>query len=79
MVAYQVVAENLRDWEIGDYTAFGVCAYCIEASVEEKIAHVSDVFLNTEEAQQFVEACNRLQLDTIHLPEAIEDALQNVC
>ena len=75
MVAYQVIAENLKDWEIGDYTAFGVCAYFIDASVKEKIAYISDVFLNTEEAQQFVEMCNRLQLDTIHLSEAVEDAL----
>ena len=37
--------------------------------------YIPDVFLSTETAQHFVEICNRLQLEIIHLREVIEDAI----
>lgn len=75
MVAYQVVKEAMRNHEIGAYTAFGICAYHVERTRKEKIAQYSDVFLNTEAAERFVAVCNKLQLDVVHLPEVIEDAI----
>lgn len=76
MVAYQVVKESVQNGETGLYTTFGVCAYCVERAHKEKIAYIPDVFLNTEAAEHFVDVCNKLQLDVVHLPEVIEDVLQ---
>ena len=78
MVAYQVVEEDLQNCEVGSYTAFGVCAYLMDAAKREKIIQISDVFLDNRAAQRFVDLCNRLQLDAVHLPEVVEDAISEV-
>ena len=52
-----------------------VCAYQIVEQQQEQVAYIPDVFLSTETAQHFVEICNRLQLEIIHLREVIEDAI----
>lgn len=75
MVAYQIVEEAVQSREVGRYTAFGVSAYRIEAAQKREITRISDVFLNNEAATRFVEKCNRLHLDIIHLPEVIEDVI----
>lgn len=78
LISYQVVEETMHSREVGTYTSFGVCAYREEKRHRREVARISDVFLNTETARQFVNTCNKLQLDIIHLPEVIEDILQ-VC
>lgn len=75
MVAYRAVQEEYHDHDLGVYTAFGVCAYQIIEQQQEQVAYIPDVFLSTETAQHFVEICNRLQLEIIHLREVIEDAI----
>ena len=39
------------------------------------VQSVGDVFLDPEEADNFVSMCNRLQLSKVHLMDVIEDAL----
>lgn len=75
MVSYQVVEENLQDCELGNYTAFGVCAYRVDITKKEKMIQISDIFLDTKAAERFVDICNRLQLDVIHLPEVVQDII----
>ena len=72
---YQVVEESHWDQENGRHIGYGVCAYRMRGRRKEELAHISDVFLSLEAAQDFVARCNRLELDLIHLPDAIEDAL----
>lgn len=74
---YQVVQESLWTREIGRYTSYGVCAWHMEGERRVVLAHISDVFLNEETALNFVDRCNRLKLDLIHLSDAIEDALND--
>lgn len=75
MVTYQLLQETLWHSEYGSYTAYAICAF--EEQDGQKIlrAHISDVFLDKQEAEAFVSLCNRLHLSLIHLPDAIEDAL----
>lgn len=71
MVTYQIVKELIYHSELGNYYSYGICAYLNK----KEIAHISDVFLEKDDAIKFVQKCNQLELDPIHLPEVIEDAL----
>ena len=75
MIVYQILQETLWNPETGTYTAYAVCAY--ERQNENSVlrSYTSDVFLNKEEAEAFVNLCNQLHLSLIHLSDAIEDAL----
>lgn len=75
MVTYQVVEEMLWGQDFGKYKSFGICAHQMNGEVDEPVAYISDVFLSKESADQFVNLCNRLQLDIVHLDEAISDAI----
>ena len=75
MITYQFVEETLTKPELGTYTAFAIRAYEEKDGKQMIHSHISDVFLNKKEAEHFVELCNRLQLDIVHLPDVIEDAL----
>ena len=75
MITYETLEETLSKPELGTYTAFAIRAYEEKDGKQITLSHISDVFLNKAEAEHFVELCNRLQLDIIHLPDVIEDAL----
>lgn len=75
MVTYHIVEEELSNQDVGRYATYGICAYCSDSSGTREIAHYSDIFLNREEVEQFVNRCNTLGLSVIHLPEVIDDIL----
>lgn len=75
MIMFQAVEENLYQTEIGAYTAFGISALQVNKDSKELIAHVSDVFLEKEKAEDFVRLCNESELDMIHFYDVIEDSL----
>ena len=75
MVTYRVIEEKFNDGELGEYIAFGICAYETNGDKQEKVACVSDVFLNREVAEKLVDMCNELELEIIHLMDVIEDAI----
>lgn len=75
VVTYQFVEESLWAKDIGNYKTFGIYAYKEEGETKEEIAHISDVFLSREKAEQFVDMCNQLKLDVIHLADVVEDII----
>lgn len=75
MVIYKVIKESISSIELGNYTAFGIVVYNETQDSTQEIAHISDVFLNKADAINFVNRCNRLGLELVHLPLVIEDAL----
>lgn len=75
MIQYRPVKESHYHEELGQYTAFGICAYRIGRSETEALVRVSDVFLSAHDAECFADRCNRLSLDPIHLLDVIADTL----
>jgi hypothetical protein len=69
---YEVIAENLWDADIGSYTAYGVLARDCQGN---NVLKVSDVFTDKSDAEAFVEKCNSLDLDIIHIYDVIEDTM----
>ena len=53
------------------YTAYNV----IIKNGDIIVTRFSDVFLNKEAASHFVEMCNRLSLDPLHVADVIDDAI----
>lgn len=74
MVNYCYVKEELHNSEIGNYTAYAISAYEYSNHKKTKI-YISDVFLDESDAKSFVKLCNEMELDPVHLPQVIEDAL----
>ncbi|MEE0858002.1 MAG: DUF6514 family protein [Acutalibacteraceae bacterium] len=71
MVTYQIIKELINHPELGNYYSYGICAFLDK----KEIAHISDVFLEKDTAIKFVQKCNQLKLDPIHLSEVIENEL----
>ena len=68
---YEMIQENLTDSDLGSYVAYGIAVM----RGEERVRMVSDVFLDRAKAAEFVELCNRLELDPVHLDDVIADAI----
>lgn len=77
MVRYYYVEEKLYNPNIGNYTAYAITAYKEESNIKIRIAYISDVFLNKADAKQFIHICNTMNVDPVHLPSLIEEALIN--
>ncbi len=73
MIKYKIIVEKVKSSELGEYTAYGVCVFIEETKTV--IESFSDVFLEKEEAENFVNMCNISRLDPIHLREVIEDMI----
>lgn len=73
MIKYKITEEQLYNPEIGKYISFGICAY--RDNTSEIICSISDVFLQKEKAIAFVNQCNEMGLEVIHLPSVIENLL----
>lgn len=73
MIKYKIVEEHLCNPEIGDYISYGVCV-CRDTTQEVE-CFVSDVFLEKEKAMTFVNQCNEMKLEAVHLPNVIENIL----
>jgi len=69
---YEVICENLFMEETGNYRTYG-----IKGNSEDPLTGVliSDVSVDRGKVQSLVDTFNQLQLDTIHLQEAVEDFL----
>lgn len=74
MVKYYYVKEELHNPEVGNYTAYAISAYEHHNHKKTNI-YISDVFLNESDAKKFVNLCNDMKLDPVHLPQVIEEAL----
>lgn len=77
MVTYQIVKEQLQGEDSKEYVSYGIRASRMENNVPEPVAFISDVFLSEERANHFVTLLNRLELDLIHFPEVVADAVAN--
>ena len=75
MIEYRSVQEQLRSPDLGDYCAYGICAYQVEQSSSKRILAIHDVFLNAADALSFVHRCNRLELSPVSLYDVIQDTL----
>lgn len=77
MVNYYYVEEKLHNSSIGNYTAYAITAYKEESNKKTRIAYISDVFLDEAFAKHFIHICNTMNVDPVHLPDLIEEALIN--
>lgn len=77
MYRYSIIKEKLHTPDLGDYVSYGICAYLISENKNIEIAHISDVFLEKDDAVNFINLCNQLKLDPVHLNDAIENALMS--
>lgn len=75
MVNYYYVEEKLHNSSIGNYIAYAITAYEEENNRKTRIAYISDVFLDESTAKQFIHICNTMNVDPVHLPALIEEAL----
>ena len=66
-VTYRVIESSVIDEEGTAHRVYGV-----EVIERTKIL---DVFTNYEEAQQFIDLCNQLELSPIHIRDVIDDYL----
>lgn len=73
MFTYKIMEETICEKEVGNYTTFGVCIYNDETT--ESIVTIHDVFLQKQKAEEFVNKCNALNLDPIHIFDVIEDTI----
>ena len=60
MIEYRSVPEQCFDPDLGNYSAYGVCACQVEQNRTTEILAIHDVFLNAAAALSFVRRCNRL-------------------
>ena len=77
MVRYYYVEEKLYYPSIGNYTAYAITAYKEDDNIKIRLAYISDVFLDEAVAKQFIHICNAMNVDPVHLPNLIEEALIN--
>lgn len=75
MYRYSIIKEKLYTPESGNYISYGICVYLISENKNTEIAHISDVFLEKEDAVNFINLFNQLELDPVHLDDAIENIL----
>lgn len=75
MIEYRIVRESFHCPYAGEYTAYGIAAYRINNNFQEEIAHLSDVFIDYDQAEDLITRCNKNEIDPIHLPEIVEDAI----
>lgn len=75
MYEYCVEKEVLYNYQLGRYVSYGIGVYLVKEKSRKRLEYVSDVFLSEKEALSFVRLCNSLDLEPVHLPEAIEEAL----
>lgn len=75
MVKYYYVKEKLHTLEFGNYTSYAISAYKHHNNKRTRIAYISDVFLDESDARNFINLCNSMELDPIHLNEVIEEAI----
>ena len=68
---YRMKTEWHHNRSIGWYVAFGIQAY----RQKQLLVYIPDVFCNRRDAEAFVNMCNRLHLETIHLHDVLEDIL----
>lgn len=75
MYEYCVEKEVLYNSQLGRYVSYGIGVYLVKEKSRKRLEYVSDVFLSEKDALSFVRLCNSLDLEPVHLPEAIEEAL----
>ena len=75
MITYRITEDTPYEADEGSCTTYGVAVCESGESSEELKFTISDIFVNWEDAQAFVERCNRLQLSVVHFAEAVDDAL----
>jgi len=71
MMNYQAKREVVFNEEIGTYTTYGI----VVSEKGKTLFEIHDVTTSEKEIEKFCLLCNRLELDPIHIYEAIEDNL----
>lgn len=67
-VIYKASQKEIYDEQGIKHTVYGVSLY-----IKARTTH--DVFTDKKKADNFVNLCNQLQLDPIHLDDVIQDAI----
>ncbi|MGO5060885.1 DUF6514 family protein [Lawsonibacter sp. LCP25S3_F5] len=75
MIEYRSVPEQCFDPDLGNYSAYGICACQVEQNRTTEILAIHDVFLNAADALSFVRRCNWLELSPVSLWDVIQDTL----
>ena len=75
MIEYRSVPEQCFDPDLGNYSAYGVCACQVEQNRTTEILAIHDVFLHAADALSVVRCCNRLELSPVSLWDVIQDTL----
>ena len=70
-ISYFTESENLKSDDGIQYTAYNV----IVKMNNTVLTRFSDVFFNEDAARHFVDMCNRLELDPMHVADVIDDVL----
>lgn len=71
MYNYVCVKEQTSDNEIGKYTTYGIKAYL----GRNVMGYVPDISLDYDAVEQMARLFNKVQLDAVHLIDAITDSL----
>ena len=74
-IRYCLIEQVIENPELGAYTSYAVAIL----RDDQYTRIVPDVFLDRCKAKEFIERCNLLELDPIHLDDAIEDILGEWC
>lgn len=70
---YKLTESTVIDENGVSHIGYGIAAYVIGES--EPRRSVADIFTKREEAENFVNACNLLELDIDHLDDVVYDAV----
>ncbi|MEE3450107.1 MAG: hypothetical protein VZR27_05325 [Acutalibacteraceae bacterium] len=75
IMLYKVTEKTFQFSSTEEYTAYGI--QVIDDNTGDVLCTVHDVFLEKEQAEKCVHMFNMGSLDTIHLYEAIENAISD--
>lgn len=75
MFRYISVPEELSTPELGQYRSFGIAVQREVAGCWQPICHVSDISTDPAFVENLAMLCTAEQLEPVHLPDVIEDAL----
>lgn len=77
MYKYSIEKENNFHNEVGKYTSYGIKIIFVNKNISKNIGYIPDVFIDEKVAYNFINRCNKNELEPVHIYDAIEDALLN--
>ena len=75
MINYHAIKESLRSDELGEYVAYGIAAFKTENSECKKLAFISDIFTDKDQAEKTAQLFTNMGLDPDHLYDVVTDII----